>query len=103
MTYWASFTSTVNQYPVTFYDEDGITILPVGGDNSKSYPYDTPAALVERPADPTKAATDSHTYTFAGWSPAIADVTGNATYTATYTPVAKEYTITLNPDGGVIE
>ena len=96
MDYWASFTSTVNQYPVTFYDEDGITILPVGGENSKSYPYDTPAALVERPADPTKAATDSHTYMFAGWNPTIVDVTGTGSYVATYTETPKDYTVTLD-------
>lgn len=82
---------------MTFYDENGTTILPVGGDNSKSYPYDTPAALVEQPATPTKTATDAYTYTFNGWTPALAEVTGNATYTATYTPVAKQYTITFDP------
>jgi hypothetical protein len=57
------------------------------------------AALVERPADPTKAATVGYTYTFAGWSPDIANVTADATYRATYTPVANKYTITFNPDG----
>jgi hypothetical protein len=99
VTYWASFTETTNKYAVTFIDEDGVTELKA----AIQYDYNTPAALIEQPATPTKAETLSHTYTFAGWNPALADVTADATYRATYTATPKQYTITLNPDGGVIE
>jgi hypothetical protein len=99
VTYWASFTETTNQYEVTFVDENGTTILKA----ATQYDYNTPAALIEQPATPTKAETASHTYTFNGWDPALADVTADATYRATYTSTPKQYTITLNPDGGVIE
>ncbi len=99
MTYLASFTETTNQYTVTFVDEDGEAVLKA----ATQYDYNTPAALIEQPATPTKAETASHTYTFAGWDPVLADVTADATYRATYTATPKQYTITLNPDGGVIE
>ena len=42
---------------------------------------------------PTKASTDSTVYTFTGWSPAIAAVTGDATYVAQFNPVPKAATV----------
>ncbi len=38
------------------------------------YDYGTPANSITKPADPTKAETSEFKYTFAGWSPALADV-----------------------------
>lgn len=66
-------------YTVTFKDADG-TVLKTG---TVAYGQ-TPAA----PANPTKASDGSYSYTFAGWSPAVKAVTGNTTYTATYTATA---------------
>ena len=57
----------VKQYEVTFVDENGAQVLKP----ATQYGYGTPAADIEKPADPTKEATQQYTYTFAGWSPAV--------------------------------
>ena len=75
----------VDMHTVTFQDEDG-TVL-----QSSSVAYgETP---VFEGGEPTKTATAQHSYAFSGWSPAIAAVTGDATYTATYGSEVNEYTI----------
>ena len=98
-TYMATYTSTTRKYAVTFVDEDGTTVLLPAAE----YPYGTNPANIAKPADPTKASTAEFSYTFAGWSPEIARVTGNAVYTATYASAKNKYTITfVNEDGTVI-
>jgi uncharacterized repeat protein (TIGR02543 family) len=51
-------------------------------------------------ATPTKAADAEYTYTFKEWSPAIATVTGSATYTATFTATPNNYTLAWVANGG---
>ena len=95
VTYTATYSTTVNRYTVTFVDEDGTVLLPAA-----KYDYGTPAASIEKPADPVKAADAQYTYSFAGWDPVLADVTGNVTYTATYSATVNTYTVTWLPEGG---
>ena len=89
-TYTATYTAELRKYTVTFLDEDGSTL------SSEEWEYGTTPTC----EDPTKPSTEQYTYTFAGWSPEVVPVTGNATYTATYTSDLRKYTITfLDEDG----
>ena len=92
-TYNATFLSTVNEYTITWLNDDDTVI------DTTSVAYgDTPTH-----ANPSKNATAQYTYTFAGWSPTIESVTGEATYKATYTPTLRSYTVRfLDWDGTVL-
>ncbi len=52
---------------------------------------------------PVKAENEMYTYSFEGWTPEIAVVTGDATYVAEFTATPKEYTITWIADGVTVE
>ena len=96
-TYTAKYTESIRKYTITFVDEDGKSVLQSG-----KVAYDqTPAYIGETP---TKAATAQYSYTFSGWTPALAIVTGDATYTAVYTETVRTYTITwLDGDGKTLD
>ena len=97
VTYAAVYTSAVNKYRVTFADEDG-TVLKA----AVAYDYGTPAADIERPADPVKPATQQYTYTFAGWDQPIAAVTEDVTYAAVYTSAVNKYRVTFADEDGTV-
>jgi hypothetical protein len=93
-TYTASFTSAKNSYTITWKNDDGTVI------DTTTVEYGT----VPAHADAAKDNTAEYTYTFAGWSPAPAAVTGKAEYTATFSSVKNSYEITWkNDDGTVID
>ena len=85
-----------NNYTIKFVNEDGREL------QLSSVPYDATPSYSG--ATPTKAATAQYTYTFKGWSPSIVSVTGEATYTATYSSTVNKYTIKfVNEDGTVLQ
>lgn len=82
-TYTIQFKKPIVNYTITYM---------VDGAAYQTYTIAEGSATT-KPADPAKTG-----YTFAGWDPAVAaNVTGNATYTAKWTPIV--YTITFDVDG----
>lgn len=71
-TVYANFIAAVRYYTITYYDSDGTTVL-----KTESLAYGTTPSYT-----PTK-----QNYAFTGWTPVLVSVTGNASYTASWTSV----------------
>ncbi|MBQ7546857.1 MAG: hypothetical protein IJT41_07825, partial [Clostridia bacterium] len=71
----AEFEWITTSHTITWLNDDGSLI------DTTTVDYGT----VPTHADATKAEDAQYTYTFSGWTPAIVAVTGDATYTATFT------------------
>jgi uncharacterized repeat protein (TIGR02543 family) len=95
-TFYAVFNSSLKSYRITFVDDNNTEI-----GYSITYYGDTPEYTG---TTPTKAADAQYTYTFAGWEPELAPVTGEATYKAKFDSVLNKYTVIWkNEDGTVLE
>ena len=93
-TYTATYTPAYINYTVEFKDWNGALI------STKTYHY---GDKVTAPTNPTKAADNTYTYTFAGWDKNVVNCTGDATYTATYTSTYIDYTVVFKDwDGKVL-
>lgn len=94
-TYTAQYSESPRKYTITFLDEDGITVL-----KTEQVEYGTTPTC----NDPKKPSTETNSFLFNGWSPAVLPVTGEATYTATYQMVDRLYEITfVDDDGNLID
>ena len=80
-------------YTINFVNYDGSLLYTT----TAAYGY-TPEYVGDTP---TREADAQYTYTFAGWSPTIGAADANATYTATFTEVIREYTITYYVNGEI--
>lgn len=101
VTYYAIFSSKVRTYTVTWKDADGKEL-----EKDENVAYGTTPNYDK--VTPTKEETAEYTYTFDKWVDEAGKeptaVTGDATYTATYTPAKRSYTITwVNDDGTTID
>ncbi|MBE5803589.1 MAG: hypothetical protein E7316_03655 [Clostridiales bacterium] len=54
-------------------------------------------------AEPSKPADAQYSYSFKGWSPAVSAVTGDVTYTATFSNNTNVYTVSYDANGGTGE
>lgn len=91
------------RFNISWKNWDGEPIKTVNeyGDEGDTYsvPYGTMAEFLG--TNPTREATNDYTYDFTGWSPALGPVTSDVTYTATYEPKPRKYTIIFQQEGGV--
>ena len=91
----ATFSATKRSYTIKFVN---------GEEELQSEVLEYGVLPAYKGATPTKAATAEFTYTFKGWDAEIAAVTGEATYTATFTATKRSYTITwLDDDNSQID
>ena len=85
VTYTATFEEEIRNYTVTWKDDDGSVL------KTEKLAYGTTPEYGD--TEPTKESTAELNYSFAGWVPEIAPVTGDAEYTATYSSEIRKYTI----------
>lgn len=81
----ANFTRTINKYTITWKNGDDILETDTDMEYGATPTYNG--------ATPTKEQDEIYTYEFTGWTPEIADVTGDQIYTATYNQIKRQYTV----------
>ena len=82
--YQVLFDSTLNQYKITYLDYDGTELYLAMFDYGKKPSYST---------IPKREKTVAYIYAFAGWSPTVESVSGEATYKAVYDSTLQKYAI----------
>ncbi len=87
-------------YTITFVDGDGNTLTNPATTNNLWKKGATP---IYSGATPAKTEDENYTYTFNNsWSPALAPVAGEQTYTAQFSSTPRTYAVTLHTNGGTI-
>ncbi len=94
VTYTATYNNALNEYTVTFVNENGDELQKVTATYGTMPQYSGET--------PTKESTAQYSYIFNGWSPELVAVTEEVTYTATYTEKINSYHVTWkNYDGSI--
>ena len=88
-----TYEEEINTYTVTFYDEDGETVLDTQTVNYNS-------TVVYGGEAPTKTSTAKYSYAFDGWDKALSNITQNTDFIAQYTQTLIDYDLTIT--GGAI-
>ncbi len=92
--YYAVYEAKTREYTIIWQDGNGNTLI------TTSVAYGTDPAYPANGAMPTKAEGAEFTYIWdKGWTPELTKVTGDATYTATFTATKRSYTIQWDIDG----
>ena len=86
-----SYDTMIEQFAVTFMNEDG-TILEVQYVDKGESAID-PTTRTENKLTPTKESTVSHDFAFAGWDSVLTQVFSDRVITATYTSTLRSYTV----------
>ena len=93
--YWGEDPTTLQEGWI----EKRCTITWKNGENTiDTYQLPRGAMAEYLGTNPTKPMDEGYTYTFIGWTPALAPVTEDATYTAVYAHTPRKYTVTLKSD-----
>lgn len=95
MEYVAVFKNETNKYAVIWRNYDGSLL-----EADDNVPYGTVPTYDS--VDPKRANTAEKEFTFTGWSPEVSEVTGNATYTATFKEEVRKYKITWKDEDGTV-
>lgn len=94
-------TWTEKRFTITWKNWDG-TIVPTANADGNLQDYDivkygTMAEFLG--TNPTREASADYTYDFVGWTPELGPVKSDVTYTATYKPKQRKYTIIFQQEG----
>ena len=96
VSYTAQFDETINEYTVTWQNEDGAVLKIETLDYGTTPKYNG--------VTPTKEKTAQYSYTFTGWDTDITPVTEDVTYTAEFKRTVNTYTVKWKDfDGTVLE
>jgi hypothetical protein len=91
--YTATYSQTVNEYTVTWKNENGEVL-----ETDENVPYGTTPEY--NGETPTKEGDAQYTYTFKGWNKEINSITGNETYIALYDQNIQQYMLNVEVING---
>lgn len=97
-----TYEEMIEQYPVTFVNEDG-TVLDIQYVDKGEDAVDPITRETNPITTPTKESTVSTDYTFAGWDIEFTSIFSARTITATYTESTRSYTIVYKSKGTTLQ